>query len=53
MGSGTTQAVAQKLGRRWIGVDCNKRAIQTTIKRIQKIINEQEVARWHTPLSSK
>ena len=42
MGSGTTQAVAQKLGRRWIGVDCNKGAIQTTIKRLQKIIHEQK-----------
>ncbi len=41
-GSGTTQAVAQKLGRRWIGVDCNKGAIQTTMKRIQKITKEQE-----------
>lgn len=42
MGSGTTQSVAQKLGRRWIGVDCNKGAIQTTIKRLQKIIYEQK-----------
>ena len=40
-GSGTTQAVAQKLGRRWIGCDINKGAIQTTGKRLQKIINEQ------------
>lgn len=42
MGSGTMQSVAQKLGRRWIGVDCNKGAIQTTIKRLQKTINEQK-----------
>ena len=40
MGSGTTQAVAQKLGRKWIGIDCNKGSIQTAIKRLQKIINE-------------
>ena len=40
-GSGTTQAVAQRLGRRWIGCDINKGAIQTTGKRLQKIINEQ------------
>ena len=39
MGSGTTQAVAQKLGRKWIGIDCNKGSIQTAIKRLQKIIN--------------
>ncbi|MDD3175352.1 MAG: site-specific DNA-methyltransferase [Candidatus Nanoarchaeia archaeon] len=41
MGSGTTQAVAQKLNRKWIGVDINKGSIQTTAKRIQKIISEQ------------
>ncbi len=38
MGSGTTQAVAQKLGRKWIGSDINKGAVQTTSKRLQKII---------------
>jgi len=41
MGSGTTCAAAQKLGRRWIGVDVNKGAIQVTSKRIQKIVKEQ------------
>ena len=41
IGSGTTAAVAQKLGRRWIGCDINKRAIQITAKRIQKIIQSQ------------
>jgi len=40
-GSGTTLAVAQKLGRRWIGCDINKGAIQITAKRIAKIIKEQ------------
>lgn len=39
MGSGTTQAVAQKLGRKWIGIDCNKGSIQTAVKRLQKITN--------------
>ncbi len=38
IGSGTTAAVAQKLGRRWIGCDINKGAIQTTSKRLQSII---------------
>jgi hypothetical protein len=28
-GSGTTLAVAEKLGRRWIGIDCGKLAIYT------------------------
>jgi adenine-specific DNA-methyltransferase len=41
IGSGTTAAVAQKLGRRWIGCDINKGAIQTTAKRLQTIIAEQ------------
>jgi len=41
IGSGTTAAVAQKLGRRWIGCDINKGAIQTTAKRLQTIMREQ------------
>ncbi len=41
IGSGTTAAVAQNLGRRWIGCDINKGAIQTTAKRLQTIIQEQ------------
>ncbi len=40
-GSGTTLAVAQKLGRKWIGCDINKGAIQLTANRIAKIIKEQ------------
>ncbi|MDY4917678.1 MAG: site-specific DNA-methyltransferase [Candidatus Cryptobacteroides sp.] len=34
MGSGTTQAVAMKLGRRYIGADINLGAIDTTVKRL-------------------
>jgi DNA modification methylase len=41
MGSGTTAAVAQKLHRRWIGVDINKGAIQLTSNRLQRTILEQ------------
>jgi hypothetical protein len=33
-GSGTTAAVAEKLGRRWIAMDCGKLAIYTTQKRL-------------------
>jgi len=33
-GSGTTVAVAEKLGRRWIGIDCGKLAIYTVQKRL-------------------
>lgn len=40
MGSGTTQAVAMKLGRRFIGADINLGAIQTTTKRLINIATE-------------
>lgn len=41
-GSGTTLAVAQKLGRRWIGCDINIGAIQTTTKRLSRILQDQQ-----------
>ena len=41
VGSGTTAAVAEKLGRRWIAADINKGAIQTTIKRLQGLPDMQ------------
>lgn len=41
IGSGTTAAVAQKLGRRWIGCDINQGAIQTTAKRLAGVMREQ------------
>ena len=37
VGSGTTLAVAEKLGRRWIGVDCGKLAIYTMQKRLMNL----------------
>ena len=40
MGSGTTQAIAMKLGRRFIGADINLGAIQTTTKRLLSIAAE-------------
>jgi DNA modification methylase len=40
MGSGTTQAVAMKLGRRFIGADINLGAIQTTTKRLLGVSEE-------------
>ena len=42
MGSGTTQAVAMKLGRRFIGADINLGAIYTTTKRLLNIQNEEK-----------
>lgn len=40
MGSGTTQAVAMKLGRKFIGADINLGAIQTTTKRLLNVASE-------------
>ena len=40
MGSGTTQAVAMKLGRKFIGADINLGAIQTTTKRLLGVAKE-------------
>lgn len=44
LGSGTTAAVSQKLGRRWIGCDINKGAIQTAAKRLHGAMREQAAA---------
>lgn len=40
MGSGTTQAVAMKLGRRFIGADINLGAVQITTKRLLGVAAE-------------
>ena len=42
-GSGTTLAVAEKLGRRWIGCDLSKFAIQITRKRLLDIHNSKDL----------
>lgn len=49
-GSGTTLAVAQKLGRRWIGSDINLGAIHTTARRVTQIIKEQQKERQQQTL---
>ena len=41
VGSGTTVRAAQELGRRWIGCDINKGAVQTTSKRLSALVEEQ------------
>ena len=50
-GSGTTAAVAEKLGRRWIMADMNRGAIQTTMKRLQCIqeANKQQNLQENKP----
>lgn len=40
MGSGTTLAVAQQMGRRWIGCDANPGALQTTRRRLQRLAQD-------------
>jgi len=42
-GSGTTLAVAEKLGRRWLGCDLSKFAIQVTRKRLLDIHNSKDL----------
>ena len=42
-GSGTTLAVAEKLGRSWIGSDLSKYAIQVTRKRLLDINNSKDL----------
>ncbi len=39
-GSGTTLAVAEKLGRRWIGMECGKLAIYTIQKRMLNLTSQ-------------
>lgn len=40
LGSGTTAAVAHKMGRRWIGCDISYGAIQTTRRRLQRVVQD-------------
>jgi DNA modification methylase len=42
-GSGTTLAVAEKLGRRWIGCDLSRYAIHVTRKRLLDIENSKDL----------
>jgi DNA modification methylase len=50
-GSGTTLAVAEKLGRRWIGVDCGKLAIYTMQKRLLNL--REQVGNRGKPLKAR
>jgi len=50
-GSGTTGAVAEKLGRRWIMIDCSKLAIYTMQKRLLNL--REEIGNRGKPLKSK
>lgn len=50
-GSGTTGAVAEKLGRRWIMIDCGKLAIYTMQKRLLNL--REEIGNRGKPLEAK
>ncbi len=50
-GSGTTCAVAEKIGCRWIGIDCGKLAIYTTQKRMLNL--KKEIGNKGKPLKPK
>ncbi|CDW92480.1 MULTISPECIES: site-specific DNA-methyltransferase [unclassified Thiomonas] len=42
LGSGTTAAVAQKMGRRWIGIEMGEHARTHCIPRLQKVIDGEQ-----------
>lgn len=50
-GSGTTGAVAEKLGRRWVMIDCGKLAIYTMQKRLLNL--RKEIGNKGEPLKPK
>jgi len=50
-GSGTTGAVAEKLGRRWIMIDCGKLAIYTMQKRLLNL--KEKIGNKGRPLKPK
>ena len=52
-GSGTTLAVAEKLGRRWIGVDLSRYAIHTTRKRLLEIEKSKSLEDPKKPYGKK
>ena len=52
-GSGTTLAVAEKLGRRWVGSDINKYAIHISRKRILNISSSNDILNWKKKYNKK
>ena len=42
LGSGTTAAVAQKMGRRWIGIEMGEHAATHCLPRLQKVIDGEQ-----------
>lgn len=42
LGSGTTAAVAHKMGRRWIGIEMGDHAISHCVPRLQKVVDGEQ-----------
>ena len=42
LGSGTTAAVAHKMGRRWIGVEIGEHAVTHCVPRLQKVVDGEQ-----------
>ncbi len=42
LGSGTTAAVAHKMGRRWIGIEMGEHAITHCVPRLQKVVDGEQ-----------
>lgn len=53
VGSGTTIAVAEELGRKWIGVDNSKLAIYITLKRLLKLDSKDKQLSLRSTQASK
>ena len=53
LGSGTTAAVAHKMGRRWIGIELGDHAVTHCVPRLRKVIDAEDpggvtqAADWH------
>lgn len=46
LGSGTTAAVAHKMGRRWIGIEMGEHAVTHCIPRLEKVIAGEQGGIW-------
>ena len=42
LGSGTTAAVAHKMGRRWIGIEMGEHAVTHCLPRLEKVVNGEQ-----------
>jgi adenine-specific DNA-methyltransferase len=42
LGSGTTAAVAQKMGRRWIGIEKGEHAVTHCLPRLEKVLTSDQ-----------